>query len=74
MVNTSVTAGRVAQSHVPNALLPFIFLPLAFGTLGFLLTSITKPPDGNVSFAGEAGKAEVGMVFTHFCVQDEKFF
>ena len=47
---------------------------LTFSTVHFLLTSITEPPDGDVSFAGEAGQTEVGMVFTHLLVQFEKLF
>ncbi|WP_353544509.1 hypothetical protein [Deinococcus xinjiangensis] len=52
-----------------------LLLPLPTSdTLNFLLASITQSPEGDVSFAGEAGKTQAGMVFTHFLVQAEKLF
>lgn len=74
MVDAPITTGRVTQSHLPNMYLPCTSPFLPFDTMLFLLTGITKLPNGNVSFAGEAGQAEMGMVFTHLLVQAEKLF
>lgn len=74
MVDAPITTGRVTQSHLPNTFLSLTSPFLTFGTVLFLMTSITELPNGNVSFAGEAGQAEMGMVFTHLLVQAEKLF
>ncbi|UFA50924.1 hypothetical protein [Deinococcus radiophilus] len=55
MVDAPVTTGRVMQSHLPNTFLPCTSPFLTFDTVLFLLTGITKPPDRDISFAGEAG-------------------
>ncbi|MCY1704207.1 hypothetical protein [Deinococcus sp. SL84] len=74
MVDAPITTGWVTQSHLSNTFLSLTSPFLAFDTMPFLLTSITEPPDRDISFAGEAGQAEMGMVFTHLLVQIEKLF
>ena len=69
-----ITAGRIAQRHVPNSFLSVLLCGYALSLEIRLLAGIPQFPEGDISFASEAGQTQFRVVFVHFLVQVEKLF